>query len=117
VHQASLNLEREFVDRMAAGISYMYVHGQNLIRARDVNLPIPIDVTYPVYDDSGINFLGTYYSVPTFSTWQMTRSLTCPFPPASTRSRAPFPSSAPSTSSKVRPPASTTASLFLSAAA
>ncbi len=40
VHQASLNLERELVDRFAAGVSYMYVHGQNLIRARDVNLPV-----------------------------------------------------------------------------
>jgi outer membrane receptor protein involved in Fe transport len=34
VHQASLNLERELVDRFAAGISYMYVHGQNMIRPR-----------------------------------------------------------------------------------
>jgi hypothetical protein len=59
----------------------MYVHGQNLIRAHDVNLPTPSDVTYPVYDESGVNFLGAYYDVPTFSTWQMTRSMTCPFPP------------------------------------
>ncbi|HMK20779.1 MAG TPA: hypothetical protein VK466_00505, partial [Terriglobales bacterium] len=81
VHQASLNLERELADRFAAGISYMYVHGQNLIRARDVNLPAPVSVTYPVYDDSGTNFLGIYYDVPSFSTWQMTRSMTCPFPP------------------------------------
>lgn len=81
VHQASLNLEREIIDRLAAGVSYMYVHGQNLIRARDVNLPTPTEVTYPVYDASGMNFLGAYYSVPTFSTWQMTRSMTCPFPP------------------------------------
>lgn len=75
------NLERELASRFAAGISYMYVHGQNLIRARDVNLPAPTDVTYPVYDESGTNFLDTYYSVPSFSTWQMTRSMTCPFPP------------------------------------
>ena len=38
-------------------------------------------MTYPVYDESGVNFLGAYYDVPTFSTWQMTRSMTCPFPP------------------------------------
>jgi hypothetical protein len=80
VHQASLNIERELAERFAGGISYMYVHGQNLIRARDVNLPTPVDVTYPVYDESG-NFLGAYYDVPSFSTWQMTRSMTCPFPP------------------------------------
>ena len=58
----------------------MYVHGQNLIRARDINLPAPTDVTYPVYDESGTNFLATY-DVPSFSTWQMTRSMTCPFTP------------------------------------
>jgi hypothetical protein len=81
VHQASLTLERELADRFAAGISYMYVHGQNLIRARDVNLPVPVDVTYPVYDETGTNFLGAYYNVPTFSTWQMTQSMTCPYPP------------------------------------
>ena len=79
VHQASLNLEREIADRFAGGISYMYVHGQNMIRARDVNLPPPVNVTYPVYDESGANFLGSYYDVPSFSTWQMTRSMTCPY--------------------------------------
>ena len=81
VHQASLNLERELADRFAAGISYMYVHGQNLIRARDVNLPAPINVTYPVFDPTGTTFLGTYVDVPSFSTWQMTHSMTCPYPP------------------------------------
>jgi hypothetical protein len=81
VHQASLNLEREIANRFAGGVSYMYVHGQNLIRARDVNLPTPTDVTYPVYDESDVNFLGAYYDVPSFSTGQMTRSMTCPFPP------------------------------------
>ena len=81
VQQASLNIEREVSHRFAAGISYMYVHGENLIRARDVNLPPPTNVAYPVYDDSGTNFLGTYYNVDTFSTWQFTQTLTCPFPP------------------------------------
>ena len=80
VQQASLNVEREVANRMALGVSYLHVHGENLIRARDVNLPPPTDVTYPVFDQSGINQMGTY-DVPTFSTWQMTRSLTCPFPP------------------------------------
>src|SRR5439155_12954365 len=81
VEQASLNLEREVAHRFAAGVSYMYVHGENLIRARDVNLPPPTQVAYPVYDDSGTNFLGTYYNVDSFSTWQFTRTITCPFPP------------------------------------
>lgn len=39
-----------------------------------------MNVTYPVYDSSGTNLLG-YYDVASFSTWQMTSSLTCPFPP------------------------------------
>ena len=81
VQQASLNLEREVAHRLAVGVSYMYVHGENLIRARDANLPPPVDVAYPVYDDSGTNFLGTYYHLSSFSTWQFTRTLTCPFPP------------------------------------
>ena len=51
----------------------MYVHGEDLIRARDVNLPPPVNVSYPVYDASGTNFLGTYYDVDSFSTWQSTQ--------------------------------------------
>ncbi len=81
VEQASLTLEREMAHRLAIGVSYLYVHGEHLIRARDVNLPPPIQVQYPVYDDTGTNFLGSYYNVDSFSTWQMTRTLTCPFPP------------------------------------
>jgi hypothetical protein len=80
VEQASLNIERELVNRMAAGVSYLYVHGEGLIRTRDVNLPTPQVVSYPVYDETGINLLGMY-NVDTFSTWQFARSLTCPFPP------------------------------------
>ena len=53
---------------LAVGVSYMYVHGVDLIRARDVNLPPPVNVSYPVYDASGTNFLGTYYNVASFST-------------------------------------------------
>jgi hypothetical protein len=81
VEQASLNIEREVAHRMAVGVSYLYVHGEHLLRARDVNLPPPVEVQYPVYDESGTNFLGTYYNLDSFSTWQMTRTLTCPFPP------------------------------------
>ena len=81
VEQASLGMEREIARRIAVGVSYMYVHGIDLIRARDVNLPPPVNVQYPIYDSSGVNFLGTYYGVQSFSTWQMIPSFTCPWPP------------------------------------
>ncbi len=81
VEQASFSVEREVANRLAVGVSYLYVHGVDLIRARDVNLPPPVNVEYPVYDSAGINFLGTYYDIPSFSTWQMTPSFTCPWPP------------------------------------
>jgi hypothetical protein len=81
VQQGSLSLEREMAHRLAAGVSYLYVHGQDLIRARDVNLPQPTEYSYPVYDDSGTDFLGSYYTVDSFSTWQLTRTISCPFPP------------------------------------
>src|SRR5436309_3045855 len=81
VDQASLNVEREIAHRFAAGASYMYVHGENLIRARDVNLPTPVSASYPVFDVSGANFMDSYYNVDSFSTLQFTQSLQCPFPP------------------------------------
>ncbi len=80
VHQASVNLEREVGAKIAAGISYMYVHGQNLIRARDANLLPPEQVIYPVYDNSGTNPVD-YYQVASFASWQFTRTMDCPFPP------------------------------------
>jgi len=80
VHQASLTLEREVATRIVAEVSYTFVHGQNLIRARDVNLPPPTNVQYPILDSSGVNLLG-YGSVATFADWQFTRTLSCPFPP------------------------------------
>ena len=90
VEQASLNIERELIDRLAAGVSYLYVHGEGLLRTRDVNLPFPERVSYPVYDDSGINLLGMY-DVDSFSTWQFTRSITCPFPPCINPLNRPIP--------------------------
>jgi hypothetical protein len=80
VQQASLNVERELAHRFAAGVSYLYVHGQNLIRARDVNLPVPQRLSYPVFDEMGTGFLG-YYNIDSFSTWQFSSSMTCPWPP------------------------------------
>jgi hypothetical protein len=63
VQRANLNIEGEVAHRTSAGTSCMCVHGVDLIRARDVNLPSPIKVSYPVYDASGVNFLGAYYDV------------------------------------------------------
>jgi Carboxypeptidase regulatory-like domain len=80
VQQASLHVERELVHRLAGGVSYLYVHGQNLIRARDVNLPAPERLSYPVFDSTGNDLLG-YYNVDSFSTWQFSASMNCPWPP------------------------------------
>jgi hypothetical protein len=80
VHQVSTSVEHEAANRVIAEVSYSFVHGQKLIRARDMNLPPPTNVQYPVFDSSGVNLLG-YGSVETFSTWQFSTSLTCPFPP------------------------------------
>ena len=90
VHQASLTVEREIANRVVADVSYSYVHGQNLIRARDVNLPIPTTVQYPILDPSGANVLG-YGTVDSFSTWQLTQTLTCPFPPCVNQLTRPIP--------------------------
>ena len=90
VQQASLSVEREIANRMAIGGSYLFVQGQNLIRARDMNLPTPMVVSYPVFDDSGNNLLG-YYSVDSFSTWQLTDSLTCPWAPCINPLQRPIP--------------------------
>jgi hypothetical protein len=90
VHQASLSVEREIVNRMAIGASYLFVKGDGLIRARDVNLPTPSVLKYPVFDDSGNNLLG-YYVVDSFSSWQLAESLTCPWPPCINPLQRPIP--------------------------
>ena len=69
VEQASLSLEKEIGNRFIGGVSYLYVHGVDLIRARDVNLPPPVESSYPVYDPNG-NFLNTLYTVDSFAPWQ-----------------------------------------------
>jgi outer membrane receptor protein involved in Fe transport len=81
VQQTSLSVEKELVDRFYLRASYLFVHGEHLIRARDVNLPAPVRVSYPVFDETGTNFLGSYYVVDSFSQWETNRSLSCPFPP------------------------------------
>lgn len=91
VQQGSLSVEREFADRFAVGVSYLYVHGENLIRARDVNLPPPTQYSYPVYDSTGDIFTNSLYSVDSFSTWQTQQSFTCPFPPCINSVARPLP--------------------------
>jgi hypothetical protein len=81
VQQTSLTFEREVVGRTTVAISYLYVHGEHLIRALDVNLPPPVALTYPLFDSTGTIFQGGFYTVDSFATWQYTPSLTCPFPP------------------------------------
>ena len=81
VLQSSLTAEREMGKKLVVSGSYLYVHGEHLIRVRDVNLPPPTNVTYPVYSQTGTQFLGTYYTVASFANWQFTRTLSCPFPP------------------------------------
>jgi hypothetical protein len=80
VQQSSLSVEKEIGTRTAVGVNYLYVRGMHLIRARDVNLPPPEPVTYPVYDESGANLLG-YYTIDSFAPLETVRSLSCPFPP------------------------------------
>jgi hypothetical protein len=81
VQQTSLTLEREIADKTTIAVSYLYVHGEHLIRALDVNLPPPVALNYPIFDSTGSIFQGGYYTVDSFATWQYTQSLTCPFPP------------------------------------
>jgi len=81
VEQASLSLEREVAPRTSLTLSYLFVRGEHLIRAVDVNLPQPEALTYPLFDITGTSFQNGYYTVDSFATWQFTSSLTCPFPP------------------------------------
>jgi hypothetical protein len=81
VQQGSLSLEREVGDGFTGTVSYLYVHGVDMIRARDVNLPPPTYYNYPIFDPTGTIFQNAFYSVASFATWQTTNSVSCPFPP------------------------------------
>jgi hypothetical protein len=81
VQQSSVTLEKEIVSRTTLSLSLLNVRGEHLIRALDVNLPQPVALTYPLFDSTGSMFHDGYYTVDSFSTWQFTRSLTCPWPP------------------------------------
>jgi hypothetical protein len=80
VQQASLTLEHELAGRTTVAVSYLYVHGEHLIRALDVNLPQPQALTYPLFNSVG-PVQNAFYTIDSFATWQMTASPTCPFPP------------------------------------
>jgi len=79
--QGSLRLEREFADGFTGELSYLYVHGVDMIRARDVNLPPPTFYNYPIFDPTGETFQNAFYGVESFATWQNTYSISCPYPP------------------------------------
>ena len=81
VQQSSLTLEKEIAKRTTASLSLLNVRGEHLIRALDVNLPQPAALTYPMFDSTGSIFEGGYYTVNSFSTWQFSRTLECPWPP------------------------------------
>ncbi|HWR16426.1 MAG TPA: TonB-dependent receptor [Terriglobales bacterium] len=89
VQQATISMEREVVDKVYVSGSYLYTHGEHLIRARDVNLPAPVRVSYPVFDEDGTEFLGAYYDVDSFTTWEFAKTSTCTFPPCAGRLQRP----------------------------
>ncbi len=91
VQQGSLSLEREVAGGFTGTVSYLYVHGVDMIRARDVNLPPPTFYSYPIFDPTGNTFQNEFYSVPSFAAWQTTSSISCPFPPCINPLNRPIP--------------------------
>ena len=88
--QANVTVQHEFGRNIVGTVSYAYVHGLHEIRSLDANLPKPILTEFPVYNDTGSVYLGTY-EVASFSTWQTTPSTTCPYPPCLNPIRRPDP--------------------------
>jgi hypothetical protein len=81
VQQASLSLERELPGGLTGTLSYLLVHGVDMIRSLDVNLPPPAYYSYPIVDPTGNLVPNQFYNVWSFSTWQTSRSISCPYPP------------------------------------
>jgi Carboxypeptidase regulatory-like domain/TonB dependent receptor len=79
VQQTSATLEKEVADHTTVALSYLYVHGEHLIRPLDVNLPPPVALTYPIISSTGL--AGGTYTVDSFATWQFAKTLDCAFPP------------------------------------
>ncbi len=81
VQQASLSLERDVGGGFMGTVSYLFVHGVDMIRARDVNLPAPTYYSYPIYDSTGNLVPNALYNVESFATWQTSQAISCPYPP------------------------------------
>jgi Carboxypeptidase regulatory-like domain len=81
VQQASLSLERELPGGFTGTLSYLFVHGVDMIRSRDINLPPPTYYSYPIFDSAGNLVPNQLYNVESFATWQTSYSISCPFPP------------------------------------
>ena len=88
--QASLSAEKEIANRTALSFAYTYVHGEHLIRARDVNLPPPQLLSYPVYDSTLQQFVGMY-RVESFAAWETGQTQDCAFPPCIAPLERPIP--------------------------
>jgi hypothetical protein len=91
VQQASLSLERELPGGFTGTLSYLLVHGVDMIRSLDVNLPPPTYYSYPIYDPMGGTFQNAFYSVASFATWQTSYSISCPYPPCINPLNRPIP--------------------------
>jgi hypothetical protein len=81
VQQASLSLERELPGGFTGTLSYLLVHGVDMIRARDVNLPAPTYYSYPILNSTGSVVPNQSYNVWSFATWQTSYAISCPYPP------------------------------------
>jgi hypothetical protein len=81
VQQASLSVEREMGAGFMGTVSYLFVHGVDMIRARDVNLPAPTYYSYPIVNAAGAVVPNELYNVESFATWQTSYSISCPYPP------------------------------------
>ncbi len=81
VLQGSLSLERELGGGFMGTLSYLFVHGMDMIRAVDVNLPAPTYYSYPIYDPTGYTFQNAFYNVWSFAKWQTSATISCPYPP------------------------------------
>ncbi|MFY9906933.1 MAG: carboxypeptidase regulatory-like domain-containing protein [Terriglobales bacterium] len=91
VQQASLSLERQVAKGFTGTLSYLFVHGVDMIRARDINLPPPTYYSYPIFDPTGGTFQNQLYNVESFATWQTSYSNSCPYPPCINSLERPIP--------------------------
>lgn len=77
--QGSLRLEHELGNGITGEVAYLYVHGVDMIRARDVNLPKQTTTyRYPVFDAKGSVVQNAFYTVQSFATQS---GEGCPFYP------------------------------------